>query len=127
MLNSLTFEKAKEVIRLAEQARSTPQARADDPQRGGASGDDGITRPATPPEPQPAPTWAEAFELFLHDLSDDALTELIGLYHLGGKEISPTGTGLPKPAGGMSHAEKIEFLTARDDLVARLEAALSRL
>ncbi|MFO1128389.1 MAG: hypothetical protein U1E66_08195 [Rhodospirillales bacterium] len=117
MLNTLTFEKAEEVIRLAEQARLAPQGRADDPQRGGAGDDDGLTRPSTPPEPQPAATWAQAFELFLHDLSDDALRELIALYRAAGLEA---GTG-------MSHAEMVGYLCGRDDLVERLRAALARL
>src|SRR5512144_2359453 len=110
MLNTLTFEKAEEVLRLAEQARLTPHGRADDPQRGGPGGDDGLTRPATPPEPQPAPTWAEAFERFLRDLSDDAISELIGLYHRGAAETASGDRAWPEPsAAGMSHAAKLDF------------------
>jgi hypothetical protein len=128
MLNNLSFEKAKEVVRLAEQARAMPHARADDPQRGGVSGDDGVTRPGTPPEPQPAKTWAEAFRVYLHDLADEALFELVGLYHLGGGDTADTGPASFKPGSdGMSHAERVDFLTSRDDLIARLQAALERL
>lgn len=127
MLNSLSFEKAKEVIRLAEQAKATPDARADDPQRGGPGGDDGLTRPSTPPEPQPAPTWAEAFRLYLHDLSDDALAELVALYHFGQGATDADRTAAAPPTGGMSHEEKMVFLAGRDDLVVRLNRALERL
>ena len=128
MLNNLTFEKVNEVIRLADQARSDPDGRADDPERDGPAGDDGLTRPATPPEPQPAPTWAEAFRLFLHDLADEALAELVALYRLGLKEMAADAPAFPQPSAvAMSHSEQIEFLTSRDNLVPCLQAALARL
>lgn len=128
MLNDLTFEKVEEILRLANAARDNPQGRASDPQRGGASGDDGLARPGTPPEPQPADTWVDAFARYLHDLSDAALTELIALYHFGRREDATTEAASPKPtAGEMSHAERIDFLTSRADLIASLEAALGRL
>jgi hypothetical protein len=120
MLNNLSFERAKEVVRLAKEARDNPEGRASDPQRGGASGDDGLARPGTPPEPQPADNWAHAFERYLRDLSDDALRELVSLYHLGREEDAAADSG-------MSHAERIDFLTTRADFVNSLEAALARL
>ena len=128
MLNDLTFEKVEEIIRLANAARDNPQGRASDPQHGEASGDDGLARPGTPPEPQPADTWLEAFKRYLHDLSDAALTELIVLYHFGRKEDATTEATSPNPtAGETSHTERIDFLTSRADLIASLQAALGRL
>lgn len=120
MLNNLSFERAKEIVRLAKEARDNPEGGASDPQRGGAAGDDGLARAGTPPEPQPADTWAHAFERYLRDLSDDALRELMSLYHLGREEDVMTDSG-------MSHAERINFLTTRADLVTSIEAALQRL
>lgn len=126
MLNDLTFEKVEEIIRLAKVARDDPHGCAGDPQRGGASGDDGLARPGTPPEPQPAGTWVEAFERYLSDLSDGASAELMMLYHFGREEGGMTANALPK-AGETDHAERVDFLTTRADLVTSLEAALGRL
>jgi hypothetical protein len=120
MLNNLGFERAKEIVRLAKEARDNPEGLASDPQRGGAGGDDGVTRPGTPPEPQPADTWAHAFERYLRDLSDEAMGELVDLYKLGRGEDA-------KMQSGTSHAEQIDFLTSRSDLITSLEAALRRL
>ena len=68
MTVNISVEKVKELIRLAERARADPTGRADDPQRGGPSGDEGVTLPATPPEPQPAADLRAAFERYLEDL-----------------------------------------------------------
>ena len=84
MTVNISVEKIKELIRLAERARTDPTGRADDPQRGGPSGDEGVTLPATPPEPQPAADWRAAFERYLEDLPEAALDEIVSLYRTGG-------------------------------------------
>jgi hypothetical protein len=50
MPTNISVEKVKELIRLAERAHADPRGRADDPQRGGPAGAEGVTLPATPPE-----------------------------------------------------------------------------
>ena len=75
-MSDISVEKVKEVIRLAERALADPAGRAHDPQRGGPAGAEGVTLPATPPEPQPAPDWHGAFERYLEDLPDAALDEI---------------------------------------------------
>jgi hypothetical protein len=117
MPTKITVEKVKEVIRLAEQAQNVPGGRADDPQRGGPGGTDGLSRPGTPPEPQPASNWQHAFERYLMDLPNPALAELIGLYH----------NDADAPDDGRSQPERVAFLTSRTDLVDRLNAALDRI
>lgn len=127
MTVNISVEKVKELIRLAERARADPAGRADDPQRGGPGGDEGVTLPATPPEPQPAADWREALERYVEDLPEAALDEIVSLYRTGG---GGAGDG-PDIAAGPSSADapdfdRVAYITSRPDLAERLHAALER-
>ena len=128
MTVNISVEKVKELIRLAERARVDPAGRAADPQRGGPGGDEGVTLPATPPEPQPAADWREAFERYVEDLAESALDEIVSLYRTGG---GAAGQG-QNVASGPSSADapdfdRVAFITSRSDLAECLRAALDRL
>jgi hypothetical protein len=124
---NISVEKVKEVIRLAERARADPAGRADDPQRGGPAGAEGVTLPATPPEPQPAPDWHGAFERHLEDLPDAALDEIVSLYRAGGGAGPAQDLAVgPSPAGA-PHVDRVAFITSRPDLTPCLRAALERM
>jgi hypothetical protein len=127
MTVNISVEKVKELIRLSERARADPAGRADDPQRGRPGGDEGVTLPATPPEPQPAADWREAFERYVEDLPEAALDEIVSLYRTGGGGASVG----PDVAAGPSSADAPDFdrvssITSRPDLAERLHAALER-
>ncbi len=127
MTVNISVEKVKELIRLAERARADPTGRADDPQRGGPSGDEGVTLPATPPEPQPAADWRAAFERYLEDLPEAALDEIVSLYRTGG---GAAGQGKDIAAGPSSadapDFDRVAFIISRADLTECLRAALDR-
>lgn len=127
MLQHITFEKAEEVIRLAEQAHRAPGGIADDPRRGGALGNHGVTVPDTPLEPQPAHDWKAAFERYLGDLSDAALAELLGLYRYGHGDVpsleDAIRSAFQDPA---SHGATLAFLLSKADLARSLRRALDR-
>lgn len=129
MLKNITFEKVEEIIRIIEHAGEAPaDDRPDDPHRGGRFGREGISRPAPPPEPQPAPDWAHALEQYLADLPDAALGEVAALYRYGrGEAVSAQEAVDEAVKSGEPHAERVAFLTSRDDLAQSLKHALERL
>ena len=127
MTVNISVEKIKELIRLAERARADPTGRADDPQRGGPGGDEGVSLPATPPEPQPAADWRAAFERYLEDLPEAALDEIVSLYRTGGgaageaKDIAAGPSSADAP-----DFDRVAFITSRADRTECLRAALDR-
>jgi hypothetical protein len=129
MLNAITFEKVEEIIRIIERARdAAPGDRADDPHRGGPLGREGVSRPAPPPEPQPEADWGQALGRYLADLPDAALAEVVGLYRYGRGEETSAKEAVAEAANvSTPHAERVRFLTSRDDLAACLRQALDRL
>lgn len=129
MLNNITFDKVEEIIRIVERAReAAPDDRADDPHRGGPFGAQGVRRPAPPTEPQPAPDWPHALPRYLSDLPDAALGEVIGLYRYGrGDAANARDAVRAAVEASETHAERVEFLTSRNDLVESLKHALERL
>jgi hypothetical protein len=125
MLNALTREKVKEVIRLAERAEATPGEPAMDPQRGNGHG---VTASQTPPEPQPASDWGAAFVRYLVDLPDEALEELVALYRYGRGDARTLAAGLATVHGDRNpHADRARFLASRGDLISSLQAGLRQL
>lgn len=109
---------------MPERTRVDPAGRADDPQRGGPGVDEGVTLPATPPEPQPAADWREAFERYVEDLPELALDEIVSLYRTGG---GGAGQG-QNVAAGLSSADapdfdRVAFITSRSDLAECLRRA----
>lgn len=130
ILNVVTFEKIKEIIRLYDEAHLTHEGGAGDardPQRDEGSGRDGVTRPSTPPEPQPAADWRAAFERYLLDLPDPALNEVAGLYRYGRGEYASLEEAVSDERPIQSHQERAAFLASRSDLGACLKGALDRL
>lgn len=128
MLNALTREKVKEVVRLAKRARQAPGERPDDPHRGDQGDARGVTAPGTPPEPQPAADWPAAVQTFIADLSDPALDELLALYRLGRGDAQSFAAGLASAQSDRSpHLERVGCIAVRSDLVAALEAGLERI
>ncbi|WP_119462437.1 hypothetical protein [Rhodospirillaceae bacterium SYSU D60014] len=127
MLEHITFEKVEEVIRLAEQAHRAPHEIAADPQRGGPSGDHGVTVPDTPLEPQPSRDWGTAFGRYLGDLSDQALAELIGLYRYGHGDAASIDDAVDGALHDRTpHAAKLTFLSSQADLAQSLRRALNQ-
>ena len=124
---NISVEKVKEVIRLAERAQAVPAGRADDPQRGGPAGAEGVTLPATPPEPQPAADWRGAFERYLEDLPDAALDEIVSLYRTGGGAGLADDPAARPPSGYAPHLDRVAFIISRPDLTRRLRAALEQM
>lgn len=129
MLKNITFDKVEEIIRIIERARDAPpDDRADDPHRGGRFGREGVSRPAPPPEPQPEADWQRALGHYLADLPDAALGEVAGLYRYGRGDEASAEEAVAKAARvSEPHAERVQFLTSRDDLAACLRQALDRL
>lgn len=129
MLKNITFDKVEEIIRIIERARDAPpDDRADDPHRGGRFGREGVSRPAPPPEPQPEADWQRALGHYLADLPDAALAEVAGLYRYGHGDEARAEEAVAKAANASEpHAERVQFLTSRDDLAACLRQALDRL
>jgi hypothetical protein len=128
MPTNISVEKIKELIRLAERARADPMGCASDPQRGGPGGDEGVTMPTTPPEPQPEADWRDAFIRYVEDLPEEALDEIVSLYRTGG---GGAGQG-QNMASGPSSADspdfdRVGFITSRFDLAECLRTALDRL
>ena len=129
MLNAITFEKVEEIIRIVERAdAAAPDDRPDDPHRGGALGSEGVSRPAPPTEPQPAPDWAHALERYLADLPDAALSEVLALYRFGrGDAASIREAGREATGSAEPHGQRVAFLASRGDLAPSLRRALERL
>jgi hypothetical protein len=129
MLKNITFEKVEEIIRIIERARdAAPDDRADDPHRGGPFGREGVSRPAPPPEPQPEADWERALGHYLADLPDAALGEVVGLYRYGrGDAASPQEAVAEAVKTPEPHAERVQFLSSRNDLATCLRRALDRL
>ena len=113
MPTNISVEKVKELIRLAERAHADPAGRADDPQRGGPAGAEGVTLPATPPEPQPAADWRGAFGRYVEDLPDAALDEIVSLYRMGGGAGLARDLAAEPPCGDAPHLDRVEFIISR--------------
>ncbi|HSK39327.1 MAG TPA: DUF3775 domain-containing protein [Arenibaculum sp.] len=127
MLNDITFEKVEEVVHLAEKARRTPEERADDPRRGGASGDHAVTRAAQPIDPQPAPDWEHALTRYLEDLPDGAVGEIVALYRFGRGEFDRLdGAVSTVKQASTTPREKVAYLASKPDLPDCLRAGLAR-
>lgn len=129
MLKNITFEKIEEIIRIIEHAGEvSADDRPDDPHRGGRFGTDGVSRPAPPPEPQPAADWGQALERYLADLPDAALGEVLGLYRYGRGEAASAQEAVDRAGTTVEpHAERVAYLTSRGDLAQSLKHALERL
>lgn len=127
MLHDITFEKVEEVVHLAEKARRTPEERADDPRRGGASGDRAVSRAAQPIDPQPASDWEHALARYLEDLPDGAVGEIVALYRFGRGEFDRLDGAIStvKRDSG-PHREKVAYLTSKPDLPDCLRAAIEK-
>jgi hypothetical protein len=127
MPTNISVEKIKELIRLAERARADPMGCASDPQRGGPGGDEGVTLAGTPPEPQPAAAWRDAFIRYVEDLPEEALDEIVSLYRTGG---GGAGQGQNMAAGPSSadspDFDRVAFISSRSDLAECLRTALDR-
>jgi hypothetical protein len=126
MPTNISVEKVKELIRLTERAHVDPSGRADDPQRGGPAGAEGVTLPATPPEPQPAADWRSAFERYLEDLPDSALDEIVSPYRAGGGAGPAQDLAAGPSSAGAPHVDRVAFIISRPDLARCLRAALER-
>jgi|GEM_PF-3599245 Protein of unknown function (DUF3775). len=127
MPNAITYAKVNEIIGLVEQAHRAPDERSDDPRRGGPSGDRGIAHAAPPMEPQPAPDWPHVVTRYLDDLSDDALTEVIALYHFGRGDYAHIEAAVADARGRAgTHRQKVAELAARPDLATCLRVALAQ-
>jgi hypothetical protein len=127
MPTNISVEKVKELIRLAERAQADPSGRADDPQRGGPVGAEGVTLPATPPEPQPAADWRTALRRYLEDLPDAALDEIVALYRMGGGAALAQDPTAGPSSGDAPHADRVAFIISRPDLTRCLRVALERM
>ncbi|HEX6979107.1 MAG TPA: DUF3775 domain-containing protein [Alphaproteobacteria bacterium] len=127
MLNAITFAKVDEIIGLVERACRAPDERSDDPRRGGPSGDRGVARAAPPMEPQPAPDWSHAVTRYLDDLADEALAEVVALYHFGRGDYARVEDAVADARRRAdTHRQKAADLAARPDLAACLRVALAQ-